>query len=111
MRVECGGMSALLTGDIEAKGIAWFNRRYQGPPVDVLLAPHHGDYEPGLTEALLDGVRPRVVVVPTDRSSLRPRLKAALDERRIPAHLSRASGAVTIRLVDSEPRLAETLAP
>ena len=111
MRVECRDVSALLTGDIEARGIAWFNKRYQGPPVDVLLAPHHGDYEPGLTETLLDGIRPRVVIVPTDRSSPRLRLKAALDERRIPARLSRTSGAVTIRLVDSEPRLTETLAP
>ena len=104
MHVQCKEVSLLLTGDIETRGIAWFNSHYGGPPVDILLAPHHGDYEPGLTDALLDKARPRAIIVPTDR---RPRagLRKAAEARSIPAYMSRTSGAVTLRLTNSRPRL------
>lgn len=110
MRVECGAVSALLTGDIESRGIAWFNARYDGPPVDVMTAPHHGDCEPALTEALLDRVRPRVMVIPTDRRAPRPQLRSAAEGRGIALHLSRTGGAITLRLSGAQPRIIETLA-
>jgi competence protein ComEC len=119
VRVECGGGSALLTGDIERQGIEWFNARYDGPPVDVIVAPHHGDYEKKLTTAMLQKLRPRAVIIPADRPSPRKELQSAvrrLSKGRASEHApdarlytTRANGAIIVRIEGGQIYIKETL--
>jgi competence protein ComEC len=123
-RVECDGLSLLLTGDIEEQGIAWFNSRYNGPPVDVLVSPHHGDYEShDLTVTMMKKLRPRAVIVSTDRRMIKESLRSAIEKKESgkpasatgPAgdttriYLTRASGAITIKTNSKTTYVHETL--
>lgn len=80
-RVVFGGCSVLVTGDQTAPGEAWLARRYgERLRADVLLAGHHGDKR-GTTEALLDAVQPRWVVVSCGRENRYGHPGAAMLER------------------------------
>lgn len=107
MRVECEGTSALLCGDIEKQGIAWFLEHYKGPEVEVLVAPHHGDYKDGFTDTMLARLRPNAVIISSDRRTAREELERIVGTERI--HLTRISGAVTVTVVNGKPYIRETL--
>ncbi|MBI4614832.1 MAG: DNA internalization-related competence protein ComEC/Rec2 [Planctomycetes bacterium] len=63
--VSWQGRRVLLTGDIEAPGIADLLARGV-PRAEVLVLPHHGEGLPGLEE-LLAATRPRIAVSPARR--------------------------------------------
>src|SRR4029078_9846238 len=54
------GHTILLTGDLEGAGIDAAAAR-PGPPIDVLMTPHHGSAA-NRAEELADWARPRLVV-------------------------------------------------
>ncbi len=68
LRIDYQGHSVLLCGDIE--GQAMERLRLSGADIgsDVVLAPHHGSYNPELGK-FLEKVSPRYVVVSAKRSS------------------------------------------
>ena len=61
LRVEAGGASVLLTGDIERAAEAALIRG--NPRSDVLLVPHHGS-RTSSSEEFIAAVAPRWAVVP-----------------------------------------------
>jgi competence protein ComEC len=62
LSIRAGGLSILLPGDIERT--AEYALHDQLPPVDILLAPHHGS-RTSSTETFVARVRPRYVVFAT----------------------------------------------
>ena len=62
MKIEAGGASMLLTGDIER--LAEFQILEQEIKADVLLVPHHGSRTSSSRE-FIDAVAPRWALVPT----------------------------------------------
>ena len=61
LRVQAGGLSALLTGDIEEETIRQLVASGADLRADVLVAPHHGRPEPGASE-LVRAVAPKIIV-------------------------------------------------
>jgi len=62
MRITCDGKSVLLTGDIGPIGQAALVAEADRVRADVLIAPHHGGWEPTLPD-FVRAVAPRIVVV------------------------------------------------
>jgi competence protein ComEC len=69
--LEFGSTRMLLTGDLEAEGEAALLARTGDLRADVLTAAHHGS-RTGTSEALLNAVRPRVVVISSRGSEQHP---------------------------------------
>lgn len=64
LKVTYGDFSAILTGDIEEKGIRSLLDSGLDIKADVLKVPHHGArLDPGILAELMEGVRPRYAVV------------------------------------------------
>ena len=62
VRIQLQGISLLLCGDAEARGIGAALRSGAAAPSTVLVAPHHGRPTPASTR-LLDAVRPAAMLV------------------------------------------------
>jgi len=107
VRVECDGTSILLCGDIEKQGITWLLAHYKGGEADVLVAPHHGGYVEGFTEKLFAALRPREVIISSDRRTARNELEQMAGAGRI--HLTRAGGAITLTVSCGKPYIFDTL--
>lgn len=60
--LEYGRTRMLFTGDLQEEGEALLRSRVNDLQADVLTAAHHGSRN-GTSEALLDAVRPRIVVI------------------------------------------------
>jgi competence protein ComEC len=94
--VESGGRHVLLTGDLEQEGLLELARR-PGPPLDALLAPHHGGRAAN-PEWLYLWARPSRVIVsqkppaPGTRDAL-----AMLDAGGIPLLRTWQRGAIGLR--------------
>ncbi len=61
-RLEYGGQSVLLTGDIEAEREASFLSRAPGP-VDILVVPHHGS-NTSSSMKFIRTLRPKTAIIP-----------------------------------------------
>lgn len=76
IRINAHGRTLLLTGDIERRAMEALLQRADSGTLnlhaDLLVAPHHGAVLPLVTERFYAAVRPRWVLVSTDRP--RPRL-------------------------------------
>ncbi|MBL1265958.1 DNA internalization-related competence protein ComEC/Rec2 [Methylomicrobium sp. RS1] len=64
LKIRSRNGAILLTGDIEAVAESWLIHRY-GPALraDILVAPHHGS-KTSSTQAFLETVKPRYVLIP-----------------------------------------------
>jgi len=72
--LEFGRSRMLLTGDLEAEGEALLLSRSRDLRADVLTAAHHGS-RTGTSEALLDAVQPRIVIISSSGSEDHPHLQ------------------------------------
>lgn len=63
LRVSSGGSSALLTGDLEPDGWDVLMESIPDLSSDVLKFPHHGAWKRDDVDALLDQVRPEIVIM------------------------------------------------
>ena len=97
-RVEAGGGSVLLPGDLEGEGQEFFLLT-QPRPVDVLVAPHHGSRHSN-TPALRAALDPQAVVISDSRPAHNE--VAAVYEGALLLEQSR-HGAVTISLPEGGP--------
>lgn len=102
-RWAAGGVSVLFTGDIEALAIRSLLERHATGALDlhadVLVAPHHGEVIPQLTEALIAAVRPKEVVVSSQEQ--RERFDAMMNRQPVPgARIAQTArdGCVTLRI-------------
>ncbi len=103
LRVTVGGHTVLLTGDLEGRGLsALLDAEREGRitlQADVLIAPHHGQVIPDVTERFYAAVSPQVVIVST--RTPRPKLKTLVENTLGPAArglLTGEVGAVTVRI-------------
>ena len=103
LRLSVDGWRILLPGDIELAAQAALLAQQAAGVVDlradVLIAPHHGAVEKGVTEAFYQAVEPRVVVVSarTDRPRLAELVGRVLPEARL--YMTGDCGAVTVRVM------------
>lgn len=102
LRVDAGGQSLLLTGDIEAAAERLLlARRGEALRADVLQAAHHGS-RTSTTEPFLDAVRPQLVIVPAAYHNRfghpATEVTARFIERDIPFLQTGRSGAVRVHL-------------
>jgi competence protein ComEC len=88
MKIEAGGASMLLTGDIER--LAEFQILGEEIKADVLLVPHHGSRTSSSRE-FIDAVAPRWALVPTGYRNRFGHPNAEVLER------YRAAGAMLVR--------------
>lgn len=102
LRVEAGGQSLLLTGDIEAGAERLLVAR-QGPDLrtQVLQAGHHGS-RTSSSAAFLDAVQPELVIIPAAYHNRfahpADEVVARLAEREISVLQTGRSGAITLQL-------------
>tara|TARA_R110001592_G_scaffold22904_2_gene90570 strand:+ start:45 stop:875 length:831 start_codon:yes stop_codon:yes gene_type:complete len=100
LHVQWPGMSALLTGDIEAPAEAYLAAHL--PQVDILKVPHHGS-NTSSTEALLQATNPQLALVSTGRKGTREALAAPVAQRYaehdIPIYRTDQMGGIQIREV------------
>lgn len=102
LKVEAGGQSLLLTGDIEAGAERLLVSR-RGPHLrtDVLQAAHHGS-RTSSTAPFLDSAQPTVVVIPAAYHNRfahpAEEVVARLADRDIRVFQTGRSGAITLRL-------------
>jgi competence protein ComEC len=113
IRVTADGQTLLLTGDLEARGLSALLTAEQCGQVslraDVLIAPHHGQVLPGVTERFYAAVSPRVVIVST--RTPRPKLAALVADTLGPTArvlLTGEVGAVTVRISPAGELFLET---
>ena len=106
LRVQVpGGQSALLLGDVEARGEAALVRR-EVAPATLILVPHHGS-KTSSGAALLDQLAPRVAINSHTRGGRfvlpHPSVVAAYAKRGIPVFSTADSGALRVSLPAAEP--------
>jgi len=113
LRVTVAGHTLLVTGDLEARGLAsLLDSEREGEislQADVLIAPHHGQVIPGVTERFYAAVAPRVVIVST--RTPRPKLKSLVTSTLGPTArvlLTGEAGSVTVRITPTGELRLET---
>jgi competence protein ComEC len=96
LHVEWSGLSALLTGDIEAVA----ERLFVVPKTDVLKVPHHGSHTSSSAD-FLEQNAPQLAVVSTreggNRMAMAPAVVRRYEERSIPIYRTDYHGGIRIR--------------
>ncbi len=99
VKVQFGGVSFLLLGDMEGEGEAALLQAHHDLRSTVLKVPHHGGAA-STTPALLEAVQPRLAVISVGENTFGHPSGAVLkrlQERRIRVLRTDVSGAVTVR--------------
>ena len=97
LRIDRGGRSLVLPGDLESPGTEWLIRSNRPPPGGVLMAPHHGSLR-GDTTAVLHWSRPAEVIVSGGQRAERPEVEAMLSQTGSPVHITSQVGSIRARL-------------
>lgn len=102
LKVSGQGGSVLLTGDIEAEGERRLRERWgDALRSDVLVVPHHGS-KTSSTAAFLDGVSPRLALIPAGYLNRfgfpHPAVTARYQARHIAFMTAGETGAITVNI-------------
>jgi competence protein ComEC len=105
LRVEAGGYTALVTGDIEAEAERDLLASGAVPRVDVMVAPHHGS-RTSSTRAFVLASRPRWVVYAVGYRNRwnfpHPRVAERWEQAGARALWTSQGGAITFELIPGQ---------
>jgi competence protein ComEC len=97
LRIDRGGHSLVLPGDLESPGTEWLIESDRPRPGGVLMAPHHGSLSEDTT-AVLHWSRPAEVIVSGGRRAERPEVEAMLSQTGSSVHITSHAGSIRVRL-------------
>ena len=97
LRIDVGGRSLVLPGDLEPPGLEMLLNRSRPLPGGVLMAPHHGSLTVD-SQAILDWARPGQVIVSGGERAKRPQVAEALRVRGSDVFVTAEIGAIQVTL-------------
>ncbi|WP_345689222.1 ComEC/Rec2 family competence protein [Novipirellula caenicola] len=97
LRIDGGGKTLLLPGDLEPPGTETLINQQRPPPGGVLMAPHHGSLTMN-AESILQWSRPAEVIVSGGKRARKPAVRAMLDTTGAGVHVTAEVGAVRVRI-------------
>tara|TARA_R110002049_G_scaffold4601_4_gene31906 strand:+ start:148453 stop:150975 length:2523 start_codon:yes stop_codon:yes gene_type:complete len=97
LRIDHGGKSLILPGDLEPPGTEALIRQDRPPPGGVLMAPHHGSLRMDAA-SVLQWARPRETIVSGGRRAKRPEVRQMLSAAGSGVHVTANQGAIRIRI-------------
>lgn len=97
LRIDCGGKTLLLPGDLEPPGTETLINHQRPPPGGALMAPHHGSLTMN-AESILQWSRPAEVIVSGGKRARKPAVRAMLDTTGAGVHVTAEVGAVRVRI-------------
>ena len=97
LRIDHGGRSLVLPGDLEPPGTEALIRHDRPPPGGVLMAPHHGSLQMDAA-TVLQWARPRVTIVSGGRRARRPEVREMLSAAGSDVHVTAVHGAIRVRI-------------
>ena len=97
LRVDHGGKTLLLPGDLEAPGTECLIDSRRPEPGGVLMAPHHGSLTLD-SESILQWARPAETIVSGGVRARRPEVAEMLSVTGSGVHVTSQQGAIRVRL-------------
>lgn len=97
LRIDLGGRSLLLPGDLEPPGLEMVLNQPRPLAGGVLMAPHHGSLTVN-SRGILDWARPGQVIVSGGSRASRPEVAEALQVRGSEVFVTAESGAIRVTL-------------
>ncbi len=97
LRIDRGGRTLILPGDLEPPGTASLIGRARPPPGGVLMAPHHGSLRMDAS-SVLQWSRPRETIVSGGRRARRPEVYEMLAATGSGVHVTSHVGAIRVRI-------------
>lgn len=97
VRIDIGGRSLLLPGDLEPPGTDVLLAQPRPAPGGVLMAPHHGSLRMD-AGAVLDWGRPSQTIVSGGRRAAKPEVTDILASRGSGVHVTFTDGAIRVRM-------------
>lgn len=97
LRIDFGGRSLILPGDLEPPGLEMVLNRPRPIAGGVLMSPHHGSLTVN-SQAILDWARPRQVIVSGGSRAKRPEVAEALRVRGSEVFVTAELGAIRVTL-------------
>jgi competence protein ComEC len=97
LRIDCGGKSLILPGDLEPPGTLRLINTERPPAGGILMAPHHGSLRMDAA-AVLQWSRPRETVVSGGQRARRPEVHDMLAVTGSGVHVTSNVGAIRIRI-------------
>ena len=98
LRIDCGGKSLVLPGDLEEPGTPMLLDQVRPHPGGVLMAPHHGSLSSDAA-AVLQWSRPGEVVVSGGRRAKRAAVTESLGRGGSVVHVTASTGACRVRIL------------
>jgi competence protein ComEC len=93
LRIDCGGKTLLLPGDLEPPGTRMLIRAQRPPPGGVLMAPHHGSLRMDAA-SVLQWSRPGETIVSGGQRARRPEVEQMLSTTGSGVHVTSELGAI-----------------
>lgn len=97
LRIDRGGKSLILPGDLEPPGTDLLVQTVRPPPGGVLMAPHHGSLRMDAA-AVLQWARPIQTIVSGGQRARRPEVQEMLSFAGSDVHVTSKVGAIRVRI-------------
>ena len=97
LRIDCGGESMILPGDLEPPGTDLLVHHERPPPGGVLMAPHHGSLQMDAA-TVLQWARPSQTIVSGGQRARRPEVHEMLSFSGSGVHVTSRVGAIRVRI-------------